>query len=218
MAQPLKTPQESAPAFVNLEDVINYEETIDNKFNDMFKDRKLLATDKYRSKDIVMDDFPGWNVTVIERMKSTFAVFDVGGDGLVDFEELCEILDEFGDANSEEERKFHFDIADSDKSGSLDFEAFLIMMYNLTMKTAKPSEVAGPSTGSNVIRSTTTTITSTNTIKSANITTKSGASADSEGEKDLDLTPLGDSLRKIDRNMTRLRGLDVVQQLEAGVF
>jgi hypothetical protein len=194
--------------FENLEDLLNFDEEIEQEVKLIYEDRKLTAADKYRSKDIRLDDFPGWNLPIIERMKSTFEVFDVGGDGLVDFEEMNEILDDFGDESGPEERKIHFDQADTEAAGALDFEEFLTMMYDLTMK-------AG-GLGNSTIDISATAV--AKAVLSTAIKTHSKDSKDSGSQAELDLTAMGDSLRKIDRNMKRIRSLDVVQQLEAGVF
>lgn len=76
-------------------------------------------------------------------------------------------------------------------------------MYNLTMK---PS-----ATGANMQR---VLFGSSNPKKEPKPTSNHG-SLESE---DMGLSSLGCSLRQIDRNMSRIKSLDVVQQLQAGLF
>jgi len=85
------------------------------------------------------------------------------------------------------------------------------MMYELTMK-----GIGGSSEAHRVYFST------ANKDKDPKkMTTESGYSnpnSDMDTQEELSLSALGNSLRQIDRNMSRIKSLDVVQQLQAGLF
>ena len=48
-------------------------------------------------------------------------------DGLIDFNEICLVLDEFGDTSTEQQRKNYFKTV-KDQNLTIDFEQFLLLM------------------------------------------------------------------------------------------
>lgn len=58
-------------------------------------------------------------------MKLRFQVLDINADGLLDEHEINQLLDEFGDTSTKEERRTHLREVAPDGSDSIDFIQFL---------------------------------------------------------------------------------------------
>ncbi|OXA50054.1 uncharacterized protein LOC110854188 [Folsomia candida] len=162
---------EMSPSSEQVEIAVNYEKATQALFEAIIRYRKesKAAKDNYHTVKVDLKQFPEWNDVMVDRLRSTLQVFDITGDGLLDFEEFCTTLEEFGDITSIETRKKYFATID-DGSGSIDFLEFIRLVYKVTVKTPP-------------------------------------------GAEDLAIT-----FQSIDRNMARIRSLDVVQQLQAGLF
>lgn len=79
----------------------------------------------------LLQKFPFWDVERILDLKSQFLMFDLNQDGLIDFEELCQVLDDMGDTSSVVLRRSYFDKIDKDKSNTVDFEEFNELIYRV---------------------------------------------------------------------------------------
>jgi hypothetical protein len=158
-----------------VEDLVNFE-TIEmkNKYANVLERRKRvkLYIGKYHFEEVDVTPYPPWDQNIINRHRATFQMFDVSGDGVVDFEEFCAILNDFGDKATPEIRMKYFSKAKTDEFGAIDFDDFLMIMYELTEK-----EITCP-----------------------------------------DDQPLVDTFRKINKNMAIRCKLDVLGQLQGGLF
>lgn len=90
---------------------------------------------KFHEIDIgkLKKQYPHWDVEDILDFKALFQSFDLNGDGVIDFRELCLGLDELGDTTKPEERRLHFTTLDVDSSGVVDFEEYLVLV-NMMLK------------------------------------------------------------------------------------
>merc|ERR1711948_191109 len=70
-------------------------------------------------------DFPNITEQELMDLKLQFQTFDLNMDGLIDYNELGQVLDDLGDKSSQQRRKQYFDDMDADGSGAIDFEEFL---------------------------------------------------------------------------------------------
>lgn len=75
--------------------------------------------DKYR------EQFPEITEQEIFDLKLQFQTFDLNRDGLIDYNELGQVLDDLGDRSVGARRQQYFDEMDVDGSGAIDFEEFL---------------------------------------------------------------------------------------------
>lgn len=75
--------------------------------------------DKYRER------FPEITEQEIFDLKLQFQTFDLNRDGLIDYNELGQVLDDLGDRSVAARRQQYFDEMDVDGSGAIDFEEFL---------------------------------------------------------------------------------------------
>lgn len=75
--------------------------------------------DKYR------EQFPEITEQEIFDLKLQFQTFDLNRDGLIDYNELGQVLDDLGDRSVAARRQQYFDEMDVDGSGAIDFEEFL---------------------------------------------------------------------------------------------
>ncbi|CAL8089045.1 unnamed protein product [Orchesella dallaii] len=156
-----------------IEAACNYSQNTKILFERILAGRKDNETNRRRqAKNLDFSKLAPWNESLLDRLESTFRVFDTSGDGVVDFEEMCSILSEYGDKSSTEDKKSVFDAAaDVKGKGCLNFSEFITMLHTVSVKSA---DTAPPS--------------------------------------------LVETFRQIDRNMARIRNLDVVQQLQTGLF
>jgi len=74
----------------DLEVMCNYQNLTRDVFEAILQERKDLqaAKDTYHVMKVDLDQFPSWTQGNVDRLRYTFQVFDVSGDGLVDFDEL----------------------------------------------------------------------------------------------------------------------------------
>lgn len=155
-----------------LEAACNYSEETRDQFVKLIAVRKQVARNiDHPSHDLDFGKLAPWNEGLLNSLKSTFQVFDISGDGAVDFDEMSALMIEFGDKSTHEDREKLFSIADPKGKGVLNFNEFVTMIHLVTVKA--PDQFP---------------------------------------------TTICDTFRLIDRNMTRIRNLDVVQQLQAGLF
>eukprot|EP00056_Hartaetosiga_gracilis_P022484 m.30882 g.30882 ORF g.30882 m.30882 type:complete len:211 (+) comp9671_c0_seq1:166-798(+) len=75
--------------------------------------------------------YPCWTESDFADLKDQFHSFDVNQDGMIDFEEMCTVLDEIGDATNQTQRRKGFDEVDIDDSGTIDFEEFLALVHKV---------------------------------------------------------------------------------------
>lgn len=67
-------------------------------------------------------DFPNITEQELMDLKMQFQTFDLNMDGLIDYNELGQVLDDLGDKSSIERRRQYFEDMDADGSGAIDFE------------------------------------------------------------------------------------------------
>ncbi|XP_078539737.1 uncharacterized protein LOC144824554 [Lissotriton helveticus] len=79
----------------------------------------------------VLQRFPDWTADVISKLQLQFMVTDSDDDYLVGFSEYSSCLDDMEVEATVEERKAYFTHVDIDKSGIIDFQGFLQLMYNM---------------------------------------------------------------------------------------
>lgn len=97
------------------------------------------AREKFRNFNASMlkEKFPNWTMEQILDLKSQFQTFDLNQDGLIDFQELSNVLDELGDESDEETRRRYFRELDEDNSGAVDFEEYLTLVNAMSSKQGK---------------------------------------------------------------------------------
>ncbi|XP_066296556.1 uncharacterized protein [Branchiostoma lanceolatum] len=91
--------------------------------------RMLFENTNY---DELIEQYPQWSVDDINAFRMQFKSFDLNQDGLIDYRELCQVLDEMGDESKEEVRRDYFAKVDVDGSGAVDFEEFLGLIDQVT--------------------------------------------------------------------------------------
>jgi Ca2+-binding EF-hand superfamily protein len=159
-----------------VEDLVNFESLeIKNMYANILEQRKevQMSKDHYHFASVDMTQYPKWDANIINRHRATFQIFDVSGDGVIDFEEFSNVLSEFGDKTTPEIRLKYFSKANkTDEFGTIGFQDFLMICHELTEK-----EIDSP-----------------------------------------DDQSLVDTFKKIDRNMAIRCGLDVLGQLQGGLF
>ncbi|XP_035690973.1 calmodulin-related protein 97A-like isoform X2 [Branchiostoma floridae] len=94
--------------------------------------RMLFENTNY---DELIEQYPKWTVDDINAFRMQFKSFDLNQDGLIDYRELCQVLDEMGDESKEEVRQEYFKKVDVDGSGAVDFEEFLVLIDQVTNST-----------------------------------------------------------------------------------
>jgi Ca2+-binding EF-hand superfamily protein len=70
-----------------------------------------------------------WKNHSLEALIVVFRTIDINEDGLIDFYELCSVLDEIGDDTTEQQRRKYFLNIDLDHSEGIDFEEFLNVCF-----------------------------------------------------------------------------------------
>ncbi|XP_057295745.1 uncharacterized protein LOC130624193 [Hydractinia symbiolongicarpus] len=99
--------------------------------------RELLAKNKFKDVDVeaqhkkYVEKFPKFTLGEISDLKLQFQTFDLNQDGLIDCNELMQVLDDLGDKSSLEKRQEYFEEIDEDGSGAIDFEEFMGLIYDL---------------------------------------------------------------------------------------
>ena len=74
-----------------VEDLVNFDSDKTRELYAKILERRkeITATkDRYRREDVDLSKFPGWDALDVDRQRATFQIFDVSGDGLIDFNEL----------------------------------------------------------------------------------------------------------------------------------
>lgn len=75
--------------------------------------------------------YPEWNETDLITLRDQFLVFDQNEDGIIDYSELDQVLDKWGDTTDQSERVAYFAQIDNDDSDGVDFEEFLELAHNI---------------------------------------------------------------------------------------
>jgi len=73
-----------------LEVKVNFRDELFERYREVIEERleaKAMKNTK-RLDEIPPEKFVGWSRAVFVRLRSLFQIFDRGGDGLIDFEEL----------------------------------------------------------------------------------------------------------------------------------
>lgn len=81
--------------------------------------------------------FHQWTSEDIGDFKIQFEIFDLNRDGVIDFKEMNNVLDEFGESSKPNDRWGCFSEMDTDQSGTIDFEEFLMVMMKLQQADSK---------------------------------------------------------------------------------
>ncbi|XP_055341281.1 uncharacterized protein LOC129590205 isoform X4 [Paramacrobiotus metropolitanus] len=108
------------------------------------RDRINICVRKYIAVDYeeIMKKYPKLTREDIKDYQIEFKLLDLNQDGLLDFDELSQLLDNIGDNSNREKRQLLFQEIDVDNSGLLDFDEFLTLMDILAgkPKTDQPEE------------------------------------------------------------------------------
>ncbi|XP_078361341.1 uncharacterized protein LOC144645661 [Oculina patagonica] len=83
----------------------------------------------------LIEEFPEFKEGDIVDLRLQFQTFDLNQDGIIDFKELMQVLDDLGDRSEPSVRQQYFNEIDKDGSGAIDFEEFLALIYQLRKKT-----------------------------------------------------------------------------------
>ena len=87
---------------------------------------------KLSAKDLATRNFKHWEVPSEKILRQAFDLFDINGDGVVDFDEIQKSMFRyFGLRLTKEETRSMLILYDTDESGSLCYEEFKIMIQNL---------------------------------------------------------------------------------------
>ncbi|XP_013419291.1 uncharacterized protein LOC106179995 [Lingula anatina] len=99
--------------------------------------RMLKAGRKFEDipTEVLLHRFPQWDEEDIWELKAEFQTFDFNQDGILDFNELTELLDTMGDDSSEGLRLLGLRAINFKDSQGIDFEQFLQYVYNIIKKT-----------------------------------------------------------------------------------
>ncbi|GAV03510.1 hypothetical protein RvY_13919 [Ramazzottius varieornatus] len=100
------------------------------------RDRINICVRKYIAVDYeeIMKKYPRLTKEDIKDYQIEFKLLDLNQDGLLDFDELSQLLDNIGDNSNREKRQLLFQEIDVDNSGLLDFDEFLTLMDILAGK------------------------------------------------------------------------------------
>ncbi|XP_066921924.1 uncharacterized protein [Clytia hemisphaerica] len=79
----------------------------------------------------LLEKFPNFTQQKISDLKLQFTAFDLNHDGLIDYHEMMQVLDDLGNSSSDATREEYFAEIDEDGSGAIDFEEFLGLIYSL---------------------------------------------------------------------------------------
>jgi len=109
-----------------------FEEITEQFFHELLLKRQEVLRAKMKIKDMdmkkVREKYPLWTYEDLMDLKAQFQTFDINQDGLIDFEELCSVLEEIGDESTEQTRQDLFSEMDEDGSGGIDFEEYLTII------------------------------------------------------------------------------------------
>jgi hypothetical protein len=94
------------------------------------KQREEIAATRDKFAGIEQSGMPTeWKNHSLEALIVVFRTIDINEDGLIDFYELCSVLDEIGDDTTEQQRRKYFLNIDLDHSEGIDFEEFLNVCF-----------------------------------------------------------------------------------------
>ncbi|XP_071495737.1 uncharacterized protein [Diadema antillarum] len=126
-------------------DKTGFESATEKNFHRFVEQRRKakLAKQKFEDLDGLMKKFKAYTLGQIEDFKMQFMTFDVNQDGLIDFPELVNALDELGDTSSIDERLAAFSQIDTDNSDSIDFEEFMQLLTTVASKDGSLSQAIG---------------------------------------------------------------------------
>jgi len=112
-----------------------FERAVENIFQEVLDERRatINAKAKYREMKVesIKARYPQWSYEQIMDLKAQFQTFDLNQDGLIDFQELCAVLDELGDRSNSESRRQYFEELDEDGSGAVDFDEYLTLVHSV---------------------------------------------------------------------------------------
>ncbi|XP_020916673.2 probable calcium-binding protein CML23 [Exaiptasia diaphana] len=104
----------------------------------LIEERKKIALNKRKFQEMgekdfqtLTNEFPRFDMSDILDLRLQFQSFDVNQDGIIDFNELMQVLDDLGDHSDAETRQEYFQQIDVDGSGAIDFEEFLGLIHKL---------------------------------------------------------------------------------------
>lgn len=110
----------------------------------MIQERKAVKRAKKRFQEATLrnirEKYPNWDDNFILDTKAKFQTFDTNQDGVIDFLELSQAMDEWGDTTATEARRKIFDHVNTDHSDGIDFEQFCVLVDNIKEK--RDDEVA----------------------------------------------------------------------------
>ncbi|CAH1800795.1 unnamed protein product [Owenia fusiformis] len=110
-----------------------FERITEDFFQYLLEERAEIIKAKQKFLEVDMEAilarYPRWTADDIQDYKTQFQTFDPNLDGLIDFNELCSVLDELGDKTTTATRRKYFDQVDVDRSNGIDFEEFLELIW-----------------------------------------------------------------------------------------
>ncbi len=87
---------------------------------------------KLTAKELATRDFKNWEVPSEAILRRAFDLFDINGDGVVDFDEIkISMFKYFGLRLTKDETRSMLILYDTDESGALCYEEFKVMIQNL---------------------------------------------------------------------------------------
>ncbi|XP_031551458.1 calmodulin-related protein-like [Actinia tenebrosa] len=108
----------------------------------LIEERKKMALNRRKFQEMgekdfqtLAEEFPKFDMSDILDLRLQFQTFDINQDGIIDFNELMQVLDDLGDNSDEKIREEYFQQIDVDGSGAIDFEEFLGLIHKLRSET-----------------------------------------------------------------------------------
>ena len=91
-----------------------------------------MFVQKLTARELATRDFQNWEVPSEAILRRAFDLFDINGDGVVDFDEIkLSMFKYFGLRLTKDETQSMLILYDTDESGALCYEEFKVMMQNL---------------------------------------------------------------------------------------
>ncbi|XP_045477330.1 uncharacterized protein LOC123682634 [Harmonia axyridis] len=114
-------------------------------YSNLLRERRLNREQKGRSSSMKQSvrDYPGWDETTLSNIHSLFLLFNNRENGMLNFINFSAILESLGDTNTYEEKRKHFDLADSDKDGWLSYDDFVKLMFYMNPIDPDTQEITG---------------------------------------------------------------------------
>ncbi|EDO50072.1 predicted protein [Nematostella vectensis] len=104
----------------------------------LVEDRKKAMENRRKFQEMDNKDYeelkemyPKFEIGDIIDLRLQYQTFDINQDGVIDFSELMQVLDDLGDRSDVSVREAYFHQIDMDNSGAIDFEEFLTLIYKL---------------------------------------------------------------------------------------